>query len=468
LRNVINKGNRAEDLLATTRNVFAAGWRSVKLYFMLGLPGEREEDLEGIVDLAWSVLREGGMKKQVTVSVSTFVPKPHTPFQWEQQIGLDETLRRQAFLKGKIAHRNLSLKWHDARMSLLEGVLSRGDERCAALIEKAFRSGCRFDGWTDRFHFDRWVRAMEETGVNPETGLQARDISMPLPWDDIACGIEQDFLIREREKAFGEVQTEDCRAGICHQCGVCTGDLKIIESKQGSSPGTQREGEAERATIPALRKKWRIRFEKKGASRFLSHLETVTALTRGMKQGGLTFVYSEGFHPHPRISFASALPVGMESLAEYADLQIADGGEKTEGTLGRINAFLPAGLKIMEAMEIPFQGQSLSDMITGYRCEALLSGESATMEERIRRFLGSETFMITRKTKGRLIEKDIRPLVDVLEYDSAERKLRFTVLVRSDGSVRPLEVLTCILGLDEQTAKKARIVKTETIFAAEP
>jgi len=220
--------------------------------------------------------------------------------------------------------------------------------------------------------------------------------------------------------------------------------------------------------FPALRKKWRIRFERKGASRFLSHLETVTALTRGMKQGGLTFVYSEGFHPHPRISFASALPVGMESLAEYADLQIADGGEKTEGTLGRINAFLPAGLKIMEAMEIPFQGQSLSDMITGYRCEALLSGESATMEERIRRFLGSETFMITRKTKGRLIEKDIRPLVDVLEYDSAERKLRFTVLVRSDGSVRPLEVLTCILGLDEQTAKKARIVKTETIFAAEP
>lgn len=325
LRNIINKGNSAEDLLETTRHVFAAGWRSVKLYFMLGLPGEKEEDLDGIADLAWRVLREGGMKRQVTVSVSTFVPKPHTPFQWAGQISLEETLRRQSFLKGKIKYRNLSFKWHDARMSFLEGIFSRGDETLAALIERAFRLGCRFDGWTEWFRFDLWEKAMAEEKVKPETWLRERDPSETLPWDSMDCGIEKGFLLAEWEKSLRGDLTEDCRSSVCHDCGVCTGDLKIITAREEGSSGRGIEAiHTEKAPASPLRKKWRIRFAKRGASRFMSHLETASALARGIRQGGISFVYSEGFHPQPRLSFATALSVGIESLAEYADVQIED------------------------------------------------------------------------------------------------------------------------------------------------
>ncbi len=468
LRNIINKGNSAEDLLTTTRHVFDAGWRSVKLYFMLGLPGEREEDLDGIADLAWRVLREGGMKRQVTVSVSTFVPKPHTPFQWADQISLEETLRRQSLLKGKIKYRNLSFKWHDARMSFLEGIFSRGDETLAALIERAFRLGCRFDGWTEWFRFDLWEKAMAEEKVTPETWLRKRDPSETLPWDLIDCGIEKGFLLAEREKSLRGDLTEDCRSGVCHDCGVCVGDLKIMTAgEKGYSGEGMAAVDTEQAPPSPLRKKWRIRFAKRGASRFMSHLETASALERGIRQGGLSFVYSEGFHPQPRLSFATALSVGIESLAEYADIQIKDPETDRDEMISRINSFLPLGMEILEAKEISFQDPSLSDMIQGYRYEMFLAGESGMEDVRIRDFFESESFVIMKNKRGKSVQRDIRPLVSSLSYDGLNRSVRLTVRLREGGGVKPGEILTGILGLDAVKAKRARIVRTEAVFSAE-
>ncbi|HAR97525.1 MAG TPA: B12-binding domain-containing radical SAM protein, partial [Syntrophus sp. (in: bacteria)] len=150
LRDRINKGNTEADLMATAGNVFDAGWRSLKLYFMIGLPGEGEADLDGIVDLAHKTLPRGKAPGQVAVSLSTFVPKPHTPFQWERQINLAETEARQAYFRRRLRHPRLTVRWHDGRMSLLEGLLSRGDERMGDLVERAYALGCRFDGWGDR------------------------------------------------------------------------------------------------------------------------------------------------------------------------------------------------------------------------------------------------------------------------------------------------------------------------------
>ena len=177
LRNLINKGNTEENLLNTARHGFDAGWKSLKLYFMLGLPTETEADLEGIVALAYKVLREGEEKRQVTISLSTFIPKPHTPFQWQRQIGLDEIQEKQTFFKKNIRHRNLNLKWHDGRMSLLEGVLSRGSKNVGNLIAKAFTLGCRFDGWSDQFRFDLWEQAMQASNINIADYLKEKNLS---------------------------------------------------------------------------------------------------------------------------------------------------------------------------------------------------------------------------------------------------------------------------------------------------
>jgi len=463
LRDIINKGNSAEDLFTTTRHVFAAGWRSIKLYFMLGLPGEKEEDLDGMVDLAFRVLQEGEKKRQVTVSVSTFVPTPHTPFQWADQISLAETLKKQAHLKARIAHRNLSFKWHDARMSLLEGIFSRGDETLAALIERAFRLGCRFDGWSDRFRFDLWEKALEDLGVKPETWLRERSLSEPLPWDPIDCGVRKEFLIEEWEKSLRGERTEDCRSGICSDCGACSGNIGMVTVSEDEPLRDEQEAGPLRTAPPLVRKKWRVRFARTGTSRFLSHLETSAALVRAIRQAGVSFVYSEGFHPHPRISFASALPVGLESRSEYADIQIEDPGINREEKINRINTFLPAGLKILEAEEIPFQGPSLSDMIKGYHYEISLVGDHG-IAEKIGAFLEAESFQITREIKGKSVVRDIRPLVDTLAIDEACQNVHVTVSLRQGGGVRPLEILTRILGLDEEGAKTTRIVKTGTVF----
>ena len=154
MRRSINKGNTAEDLLRSVDQVFSADWKSIKLYFMIGLPGEEEEDLDGIADLAWQVLRAARRRGQVTVSLSTFVPKPHTPFQWAVQLSVEEVESRQNYLRKKMQNRHLAVKWHDARMSMLEGLLSRGDEKIGDLILSAHRRGCRFDGWGEIFRFD--------------------------------------------------------------------------------------------------------------------------------------------------------------------------------------------------------------------------------------------------------------------------------------------------------------------------
>jgi len=468
LRNIINKGNSAADLLETARNVFAAGWRSIKLYFMLGLPGETEADIDGIADLAWRVLEEGGMKRQVTVSVSTFVPKPHTPFQWAGQIDIEETLRRQSLLKGKIRHRNLSFKWHDARMSFLEGIFSRGDERIAPLLERAFRLGCRFDGWTDRFRFDLWEWAMAEENVKPGAWLEERSLSVSCPWDVIDCGIKKEFLISEREKSIRYELTPDCRSGICHECGVCAGALKIVTAAEESSLAKEPPAlPGDRTPAFRVKKKWRIRFAKKNTARFLSHLETAAALERGIRQSGLTLVYSEGFHPHPRISFATALPVGVESLAEYADIQLEDPGMNGNDIIALINPLLPVGMEILEADEIPFQDQSLSDIIKGYSYEIFPARELGKEAEKIRMFLDSESFFITKTRRGKSVQRDIRPLVESLSYDRLQHSIRLTIRLREGGGVKPDEILSAVFDADAETTANTRIVRTEAVLSKE-
>ena len=164
MRLIINKGNTSEDLLSTVDKIFAAGWKSIKLYFMLGLPHEEQADLEGIVNLGHEALRAAKHRGQITISLSTFVPKPHTPFQWERQISMEETHAKQDFIRQRIKNRNINVKWHDAKMSFLEGIFSRGDERIGALLETAFRKGCRFDGWSDLLRFDLWQEAIAGDG----------------------------------------------------------------------------------------------------------------------------------------------------------------------------------------------------------------------------------------------------------------------------------------------------------------
>lgn len=227
LRDVINKCVTEEDLMATASAAFAAGWQRLKLYFMIGLPTETGEDIEGIADLAYRVAEKGraaGVPRgrlRVTVSVSSFVPKPHSPFQWEPQAPMDELRARQSQLRRRLK-RPLDFKWHDVETSFLEAVLARGDRRLAPVLERAFALGCRLDGWREHFRYDLWEQAFREAGVDPAAYAYRRyAYTDTLPWEHLDAGVSKKFLALEHRRALAGETTADCRTGDCTGCGLC-------------------------------------------------------------------------------------------------------------------------------------------------------------------------------------------------------------------------------------------------------
>lgn len=225
LRDAINKNVTEEDLLNTCRIAFEGGWNSVKLYYMLGLPTETDEDIVGIAEMANQVLhcwRQYAKNKnrgvKITISTSCFIPKPHSPFQWEAQISIEEYLRRVNLLRSSIVARNVTYNWHDAETSLIEAALSRADRRVADAIEEVWRSGGRLDAWTDYFSFDRWMKAFEKCGVDPAFYAN-REFSTEelLPWDVIDVGVRKAHLLRERQRCYESTLSPDCRK----QCSAC-------------------------------------------------------------------------------------------------------------------------------------------------------------------------------------------------------------------------------------------------------
>jgi len=473
LRRVINKGMEEGELIETARRVFDLGWQSLKLYYMLGLPGETRTDLEGIIDLSRRVQEVGGKRARVNVSISTFVPKPHTPFQWEPQITLEECMERQAILKEGFKRNRMELKCHNARMGLLEGIFSRGDRRLSRTIKRAFELGCRFDSWVEWYRADLWERALRETGVDwAFYAYRRRDKDEVLPWDHLDTRVDKAFLYNEYERALRAEETPDCRDDICSACGIC--DQKVI--KNITSPATK-------PPIPPLTKRGikgarggsriRIRFSKTGDMRNLSHLEMVTTFTRAIRRGALPIRYSQGFHPLPRITFSPPLSVGIESVAEYAEL-VLDGYLPPEAVLERLNRVLPKGFKVLEAKTIPMRLPPLSRTLNEATYLVFLKDgvltkppnlearlHSGGIKEMIEGFLSRKEITITQERNGIERKMDIRPLIkDIKEWRvGSVEAISITLRHGERGGVKPYEVMSEILNLPLVEARLIPMLK---------
>ncbi len=302
LRQVINKGITEADLLEATHNAFSLGWRVIKLYFMLGLPTETDVDLDALIKLAGEVKKSGKGTggADVNVAVSTFVPKPHTPFQWEAQIDEMETRRRQSLLRNGLAKKKVRFKWHDAPLSQIEGVFARGDRRLGAVLERAVELGCRLDGWHEHFRYDLWKQALADCGLDPLWYLRERQLDEILPWDHIDAGLDREFLLRERTASRTEQATADCRTGPCSQCGVCDFKslrMRLTDAVDITSLSGQSQDQGE------LRFRYRLKLRKDGRARLVSHLEYLNVLERGARRAKIPLRYSLGFHPAPKFSF---------------------------------------------------------------------------------------------------------------------------------------------------------------------
>ena len=226
LRDVINKNVQEDDLYSSISAAFERGWRKIKLYFMVGLPTETEEDIEGIVRLVSKVDRMGkeitGRKVNINISVSAFVPKSHTPFQWEAQEERESLSEKIRYLKNKLNWRNVAFSYPDINRIYLEAVFARGDRRLGEVLEKAHSLGCKFDAWREHFNFEAWQRAFSESELNMKFYVnRVRQEDEILPWDHISCGVKKEYLLKEKEKALRAETTPDCRFVDCMSCGVC-------------------------------------------------------------------------------------------------------------------------------------------------------------------------------------------------------------------------------------------------------
>jgi radical SAM family uncharacterized protein/radical SAM-linked protein len=480
LRAVINKWIPDEDLLEMADRAFSLQWSHVKLYFMIGLPTERDDDILAIADLAKRALWQGkkySKKARINLGVSTFVPKPFTPFQWAPQIDAAETERRQRMLASALDHHDLKFGRHHPEETFLEGLLSRTDRRAADLVEAAFRLGCRFDAWSEHLDFEKWQAAIAETGFDVQDALRARDLDERLPWDHIDVLIPKSWFAEDYRRALELQHAQDCRHKRCHKCGVIDAERALcaamlrdnVEGRKTEAAWVRKpRPEGEVSVEPAVQRLL-FRFSRTGQSRFLSHLETMNALVRALRRAGAPLAYSEGFHPHPKVAFSTALPVGEESLGEYMDVELA---REIDGGALRIAlaATMPEGFEILDVTEAALKGTSLMALNQGGVYRLALPHEAIeAVTARVAAINDAPTIVVQRRSKrkdrrGReevfFVDVDARPMIRELRVEAGNIPVVHATLVTVDGKPgKPGELLRMLTDQPE----RGRVVKVDTL-----
>jgi radical SAM family uncharacterized protein/radical SAM-linked protein len=496
LRAVINKVIDENVLTEMVSQLFSRGWRTIKMYFMLGLPTETDDDLYAIIDLAARSRRAA--KKHcttpnITVSVSSFVPKSHTPFQWSPQITLDEIEAKQKLLLIESKRAKLNFRCHESTSSVMEGVYSRGDRRTGEALIRAHQLGARMDGWQEYHDLAIWDQALAECGLDRDWyNLRRRDAQEVLPWDHIDCGVKKEWLWEDWMQALDEGGVADCSEAPCYDCGVC--DHKVVHNvvyptddpnvkpkhrvrkkyiarsmddliqlpRKAPEPAPSVEASApevepnETAKDPVdqwakvfdvhlpdqLRARYRIRFAKRGLHAMTSHLEVMSAFGRAMRRSEVPVVFSAGMHPRMRCSMSPPIPIGVWSESEYFDIEVKRpySGEQLRTAL---DGQLPDGIVILELVEIPLRAPAVTATMQAvtWALDAPHGAEVSAIAERWNRGEGG---LIEIETRGRKRMVDLRS--QVLSVDGAGSRLE--VELRGQGAARLREVLRGVIGED--------------------
>ncbi len=488
LRSVINKYIPDDDLLNMATEAFSRGWTSIKTYFMIGLPTEEDEDVDAIADLCLRTLKRGRQitgRAMVRTGVSTFVPKPFTPFQWCRQIDREETIRRQRRLAEVFRNvRGVKFGRHAPETSFIEGLLSRADRRAADLLEAAWRNGAGFESWDERVNFAAWEKAIEETGFDVEAQFRERDLEERLPWDHIDVLVSKEWLQQGWQNAVALQHEKDCRATHCHRCGVNASEpalCKTILEKH-------RQARADDTLPPTLTsltnandkepvQRIRCHIGRSGEARLLGHLEMQQAWVRALRRAQAPLSYSKGFHAHPKVNFATAAPLGEESEGDYMDV-LLDEHMPPETFFERLASTLPRDFHLYEAAEIPLRSESLMSSVTGFTYQLHTHESAKILAQRIAALFAQSEILVDRKVKAakekrrrgqgkgkKIIALDIRPMIQALSVEPVGDKaiVHFTTLIYEKRPAKPKEIMQ-LLELDPC---QTRVVKQETHFRSQ-
>ncbi len=351
LRNRINKPFSEQNLISSIRTAYEQGWRQIKLYFMVGLPFEVEKDLLEIKRLIKEILMlcpRGGIK----LSVSAFIPKPHTPFETVPMLGMEEIRARIALIKG-IRKNRVDLNYQAPEVSFIEAFLSRGDEKIFPVIEDVYKNGGKFEEWREFFDFNRWQSAFEKTGINPLDYFKAQEIQ---PWDFIDVGVKKEFLKSEYERAKSGIVTANCYYNKCTGCGACDGKMVKFQKSEEKYLGY---GRYPKKVLQSLI--YRVKYSINEDYRYASHLDITRTIYRALRRTDLPIAFTSGFSPIPRVSFGPPKSVGQITKADYFDFYLE--GEYFGNISRELNAKFPPGVRILDVRAISQSTPSLSNSI---------------------------------------------------------------------------------------------------------
>ncbi|MEQ1570104.1 MAG: TIGR03960 family B12-binding radical SAM protein, partial [Myxococcota bacterium] len=475
LRAVINKWIPDDDLLDMTCAAYERGWDHVKMYFMIGLPTERDDDVIAIADLARRAVERGRKvhpKAKANLGVSTFVPKPFTPFQWARQIDLAETERRQDVLQAALG-RDSRIKFgrHDPEETFLEGLVSRSDRRAGDLIEAAWRRGARFDAWREHLKFDAWQAAIADTGFDVADALRERTLDERLPWDHIDVAIDREWFVEDWKRALELKHAQDCRRAKCHKCGVIDRERPLCASMlRRSIQGRKPESEWKRSEPspyvepPAVQRLW-LRISRTGVARFLTHLEALNAWLRALRRARAPLSYSQGFHPHPKMAFSSAMPHNEQSTGEYLDLTLVAAVDPAT-FLAELQRVVPEGFGVHGVSEVPLSVASLMSLNHGHDYVVWLPHEDpVALQARVDEILAAESTVVEREKRPGKVKKggsfDLRPsIASMVVRPASEVPAVDLRLVAVDGkSAKAREIVALLTDRPE----RAVVVRRDTL-----
>lgn len=459
LRALIRKDITDQELYDTIELVFRNEWNLVKLYFMIGLPNETDEDISGIVTMVRKVneiARRSKGKKSINITISPFSPKAHTPFQWDQQPEPEYIRAKGNFLKKNLQSRFVNIKLRDPKLSLMEGIIGRGDYKIAEVIETAYKNGARFDGWSESYDFSIWEESFKANGVQYKDYMRGRAFSENLPWSRVQLQRTTEMLMNERNRTSTILRERKKKEPepVESSADMNAGDFGFGRSKR---KGAARSGAAPSANT------LRVRWGRGGLTRFLSHRENMRVFERAIRRGNIPAAFSQGFHPHMKMSFGPPLVVGYTSEAEYFDLTLDT--SYSSWMVAALGESLPEGFNLIDAVPIMNTKTTISGKVNLAVYETILD-KNADYQDKIEELMSRERIEIERDSKSGIKRVDIRPALKNISYDNESGRVTLELGLGNEGYARPTEVIDAAGLIPRERIPGALVHRRELYYLA--
>ena len=456
LRDIINKNITEDDIFKSIHIALKNGWQLVKLYFMIGLPYENNDDILGIVKLVEDIIKISGKKLQINVAISPFVPKPFTPFQWTKMDDKKTFLEKIHTIKDGLKHyKFVRVKYHEIDTSILECIMGRGDKTIGKLIHKAYEYGAKFDGWYEHFNYQYWQKAIDYMKIDISDYTDAINLKQDLTWDIIDIGITKKFLAEEWEKAKNMQLTDDCRTAACTNCGICDKDIQPQFVSQKETPDFTISAE-EQSNTPNIH--FRVFFSKVGRLRFVAHLDTMRMIHNILRAVDLPVVFTHGYNVHPKAAMGAPLPLGVQGENEYFDFVLKD-EISIELIFDQLSKVMPKQLKLKKV--IPIETKQMRAM-NYYEFEKITvippAGTLENFQLNTIKFNEAGEWPFTRIRKGKAKTKDLKNIIHEIILNETE----LTVTKRVVGA-SIFDCLQHIYEIERDKTNDFEIIRRELI-----